>query len=266
MNKNDVAKVFSAWSAANSISQPHKKELLIEIVDQIASLFAVGNFYYFIINFENFTMDYVNEGIEDVLGIEPEDFSPQKGFEIMHPEDLAFMNEKEAVVSDFFFNKIVATDFFNYKSVYVMRMRHTDGSYKTILHQASVFSVSDDGKIQQTLCVHTDITYLNIPINHTVSFISSKKQCYHYAKESGNYAIIHQTKSSLEKKSFKDIFSKREKEIIAKLSQGMKYTEIATALSIAPSTINTHKKNMLKKSDCKNTPELIARYYIDSLF
>jgi len=211
-------------------------------------------------------MDYVHEGIRNVLGIEPEDFSMEKGFEIMHPEDLATMNEKEAVVFDFFFNKIAVEDLFNYKSVYVMRMRHTDGTYKTLLHQASVFSVSDDGKIQQTLCVHTDITYLNIPINHTVSFISSKKQCYHYAKKSGNYAIIHQNNSSLEKKSFKNIFSKREKEIIAKLSQGMNYTEIAEELSIAPSTINTHKKNMLKKADCKNTPELIARYYIDSLF
>ncbi|MFV5702517.1 LuxR C-terminal-related transcriptional regulator [Flavobacterium sp. XS2P12] len=266
MNKEDGAKVFSVWSRENSINLPNKKELLLEIIDQVASLFAVGSFYYFILNFENITMDYVHEGIRNVLGIEPEEFSMEKGFEIMHSEDLATMNEKEAVVFDFFFNKISSEDLFNYKSVYVMRMRHTDGTYKTLLHQASVFSVSDDGKIQQTLCVHTDISYLNIPINHTVSFISSKKQCYHYSKKSGNYAIIHKNNSSLEKKSFKDIFTKREQEIVEKLAQGMKFNEIAKELFISPHTINTHKKNMLKKADCKNTPELIARYYIDSLF
>jgi DNA-binding CsgD family transcriptional regulator len=266
MNKEDGAKVFSVWSKENSISLPNKKELLIEIIDQVASFFAAGSFYYFILNFENITMDYVHEGIHTVLGIEPGDFSMEKGFEIMHPEDLAYMNEKEAVVFDFFFNKIATEDLFNYKSVYVMRMKHTDGTYKTLLHQASVFSVSDDGKIQQTLCVHTDITYLNIPINHTVSFISSKKQCYHFAKKSGNYTLIHKNDATVEKKSFKDIFSKREREIIEKLGQGLNFNEIAKALFLAPNTINTHKKNMLKKADCKNTPELIARYYIDSLF
>jgi len=124
MNKEDGEKVFSVWSKENSINLPNKKELLIEIIDQVASFFAVGSFYYFILNFENITMDYVHEGIRNVLGIEPEDFSMEKGFEIMHPEDLATMNEKEAVVFDFFFNKIAVEDLFNYKSVYVMRMRH----------------------------------------------------------------------------------------------------------------------------------------------
>jgi DNA-binding CsgD family transcriptional regulator len=135
-----------------------------------------------------------------------------------------------------------------------------------MLHQASVFSVSDDGKIQQTLCVHTDITYLNIPINQTISFISSKKPSYHYAKKGEYYTLIQKNDFSAEKRSFKNIFSKREKEIVEKLAKGMKFNEIAEELFISPHTINTHKRNMLKKADCKNTPELIARYYIDSLF
>jgi DNA-binding CsgD family transcriptional regulator len=265
MNQEDGAKVFEVWSKENSINLPNKKELITEVVDQVASFFAGGNFYYFILNFEGITMDYVSEGVQNVLGIEPSQFSMEKGFEIMHPEDLAYMNEKEAVVFDFFFNKITAEEVFHYKSVYIMRMRHTDGSYKTLLHQASVFSVSDDGKIQQTFCVHTDITYLNIPINHTISFISSKKQSYHYAKKLGNYAVVHERDAALQKKSFKDIFSNREKEIIEKLGQGLNFNEIAKELFISPNTINTHKKNMLKKAECKNTPELIARYYIDSL-
>lgn len=266
MNKNDSAKVYSVWSKENSIHQPNKKELLLEIIDQVASFFAVGSFYYFIVNFENITMDYVHDGVRAVLGIEPEDFSMESCFEIMHPEDLASMNEKEAVVFDFFFNKIYSEDLFSYKTVYVMRLKNTDGTYRTLLHQASVFSISDDGKIQQSLCVHTDITYLNIPINHNISFISSKKPSYHFSKNSGNYAIIHENNSSLEKASFKDIFSKREKEIVEKLAQGMKFNEIAKLLFVSPHTINTHKKNILRKSGCKNTPELIARCYIDGLF
>src|SRR5690606_24140298 len=104
-------------------------------------------------------------------------------------------------------------DLFSYKTVYVMRLKHTNGTYKTILHQVSVLSASDEGKIQQVLGVHTDITYLNIPINHNVSFISTKKPSYHYSKNSGNYSIIHENSASLEKINLKNVFSKREKEI-----------------------------------------------------
>lgn len=265
MNKADSLKVFSVWNERNSILQPKKKELLIEIIDQIASLFAVGSYYYFVVNFENITMDFVHEGVRDNLGVEPEDFTMEYCFERMHPEDLASMNEKEAVVFDFFFNKITKEDLFSYKTVYVMRMKHADGTYKTFLHQSSIFSISNEGKIEQSLCVHTDITHLNIPINHNVSFISSKKQSYHYAKNSGSYAIIDENSPDLSKIHFNDIFSKREKEIIEILAQGKTFNEIAKQLFISPHTINTHKKNILSKSGCKNTPELIAKYYMNNI-
>lgn len=265
MNEKDSAKVLGVWESENKILLPNKKEILLEIVDQVVSLFAVGSFYYYIFNFENLKMDYVNDSIKDVLGIESEEFTVEKVFEIMHPEDLASMNEKEALVVDFFFNKIHPDDLFSYKTIYVMRFKHTDGTYKTILHQVSVISASDDGKIQQVIGVHTDITYLNIPINHNVSFVSLKKPSYHYSKNSGNYSIILENNSSLEKTSFKDIFSKREKEIINLISKGIKFNEIAKLLFVSPHTINTHKKNILKKSGCKNTPELIARSYVERL-
>ncbi|HCE55307.1 MAG: LuxR C-terminal-related transcriptional regulator [Lutibacter sp.] len=265
MDEKDSAKVLRIWESENKILQPNKKEIILEIVDQIVSLFAVGSFYYYIFNFENLKMDYVNDSIKDVLGIESEEFTVEKVFELMHPEDLASMNEKEALVVDFFFNKIHPDDLFSYKTIYVMRFKHTDGTYKTILHQVSVISASDDGKIQQVIGVHTDITYLNIPINHNVSFVSLKKPSYHYSKNSGNYSIILENSSSLEKTSFKDIFSKREKEIINLISKGIKFNEIAKLLFVSPHTINAHKKNILKKSGCKNTPELIARSYVERL-
>ena len=265
MNEKDSAKVLSVWDSENKILQPNKKELLLGIVDQVVSLFAVGSFYYYVFNFENLKMDYVNEGIKDVLGIEPDKFTVEKVFEIMHPEDLALMSEKEALALDILFNKIHFDDLFSYKTVYVMRLRHTNGVYKTILHQVSILSSSDEGKIQQVLGVHTDITYLNIPINHNVSFISIKKPSYYYTKNSGNYSIINENKSALEKIYFKDVFSKREKEIVEKLARGIKFNEIAKLLFVSPHTINTHKKNILRKSGCKNTPELIARCYVEGL-
>lgn len=34
---------------------------------------------------------------------------------------------------------------------------------------------------------------------------------------------------------------------------------MATYFNVSPHTINTHKRNILKKSHCKNTAELVAK-------
>ncbi|MFO7674052.1 MAG: LuxR C-terminal-related transcriptional regulator, partial [Lutibacter sp.] len=57
----------------------------------------------------------------------------------------------------------------------------------------------------------------------------------------------------------KVLFTKREIEIIIQLAQGENFKEIAALLFVSPYTIKTHRKNILKKSGCKNTAELIAK-------
>ena len=265
MNEKDSAKVLSLWESENKILHPNKKEIHLEIIDQVASLFAPGSFYYFVLNFENIGMDFVSDSIKDVLGIEPKEFSMKKAFELMHPEDLAKMNEKETVIVDFLLKEIPIEDLFLYKTVYTVRMKHKKGNYKTILHQFQVLNASDDGKIQKTLCIHTDITYLNIPVNHKLSFISTKRPSRYYSCESGCYALENENILNLEKDCFKDIFYKREKEIVKLMAKGIKYNEIAKIIFVSPHTINAHKKNILRKSGCKNTPELIARCYVEGL-
>lgn len=55
-----------------------------------------------------------------------------------------------------------------------------------------------------------------------------------------------------------EIFSEREIEIIELISKGFTNNEIAEKLHISSETIRTHRKNILRKCDCKNFPELIA--------
>ena len=66
-----------------------------------------------------------------------------------------------------------------------------------------------------------------------------------------NYKIIE--------KPCKLIFTIREVEIIKHLSEGKTFKEIAEILFVSPNTINYHKKNILKKSGCKNTTHVIVK-------
>ena len=244
MNNVAVDKLMEVWDTGNKILLPNKAKLCLDIVDQIASLFSVGPYYYYILNFESISMDYVSEGTREVLGLEPDEFSLQKAFEILHPEDLTSLPEKEAVATDFMLKKIILAERLMYKVVYMFRLMHISGIYKTMLHQAKALSLSDDGKIQYTLGIHTDVTYLNIPFNHDVSFISTERPSY--------YAVKTDSRLNYQESNFKNLFTNREKEIIQQMSIGKDYNQIAQLLFVSPHTITTHKKNILSKSGCKN--------------
>jgi DNA-binding NarL/FixJ family response regulator len=56
-----------------------------------------------------------------------------------------------------------------------------------------------------------------------------------------------------------EVFSPREKELLILLSEGLSSHEIGTKLGISERTVETHRKNMIKKLSVKNIAELIAR-------
>ncbi|WP_276483393.1 response regulator [Paraflavitalea pollutisoli] len=51
--------------------------------------------------------------------------------------------------------------------------------------------------------------------------------------------------------------TKREKEILHMISEGMTTADIATQLTLSPLTIETHRRNLLQKFDVKNVAALI---------
>ncbi|MBC3759101.1 PAS domain-containing protein [Hyunsoonleella sp. SJ7] len=249
MNEN-ARKVTRVWETENKILNPNKKEVLLDVVDQVASLFSAGPFYYYIINFEDVTMDYVHDGIVDVLGVQPEEFSVDKLFKIMHPDDLEVMHKKEGIATHFLFNDIPVENIPDYKVVYLMRLRHTSGVYKTILHQTKVLVMSHDGKIQKVLGIHTDVSHLNTPFDNKVSFISQKYPSVHFKYSKGNYVL---------REHYSTDYTKREIEILKLLSQGKTAQHISEQLSISLLTVNTHKRNILRKSGAINTSQLVAK-------
>jgi DNA-binding CsgD family transcriptional regulator len=61
------------------------------------------------------------------------------------------------------------------------------------------------------------------------------------------------------------ILSKREIEILKLLTHGLSSREIADKLMISYYTVRTHRKNILKKLDKKNTAEMISYTLLHNL-
>lgn len=251
MRDKSIAKVMSVWQVGNEILDPSNIKINLDFVEQIATLFSAGLYYYYILNFAKIEMEFVNNGVKDVLGIEPRDFSLNKILQLMHPDDISKLYEKEETVKHFLLNELPTEDMTSYKVVYLFRLRDINGSYKTILQQSKVLTVSEHGKIEQVIGIHTDVTHLNIPIDHKISFISNNKPSY--------CSIKAGLPINLQRIHYKDNFTTREIEVINKLSEGKNFKEVASDLYVSPHTINTHKKNILQKSGCKNTAELMTK-------
>lgn len=66
-------------------------------------------------------------------------------------------------------------------------------------------------------------------------------------------------------KSDKIVLSNREKEILNLISEGQSSKEIAENLFIAKSTVDTHRKNMIRKLDLSSGNELV-KYAIDKKY
>ena len=256
MDEDSVARIKAAW-IPNKVEKPVKTELYLNIIEQVANLFSAGSFYYYIMNFDTMQMDHVDTRIQSVLGIDPKDWSLDRVFDLVHPEDLKHMHRKEAAAVDFILNRIPTEDILKYKVVYVIRLRHADGSYRTILQQSKTLTVSEDGKVQQVLGIHTDVSYLNMPVDNKISFIGDGRPSFYAIPTEDDYTPEHYDYSTL--------FTSREKEILSNIAKGKTFGEIAGILNLSPHTINTHKKNILRKTDCKNTTELIARCVRDGI-
>lgn len=54
------------------------------------------------------------------------------------------------------------------------------------------------------------------------------------------------------------LLSKREIQILRLIADGLNSTQIADRLYLSPHTINTHRKNMLRRTNSKNTADLLA--------
>jgi len=70
-------------------------------------------------------------------------------------------------------------------------------------------------------------------------------------------------KSTLEKNSRQPVLTKREKEVMKLIAEGLTNAEIGKRLFISIDTVDTHRKNLYTKLDVKNTA-LLIRYAIEN--
>lgn len=249
MKTKPLNELNSLWENANSISQPVEIQKPLELAVKAANLFASGRCFFFTMDFVITDIDFVSNNTEEISGIPNHKFNLATWLEKWHSEDYEIVTKKESCKANFLFNFIDPVEIINYKVCQKYRMRQKDGTYRLFLNQISTILVTEDFKIQKTLLVQTDITHLGFTMNDRVSFIHV---------EGGKSYYSDDLETFVEEGSETVIFSKREVEILSLTAQGKTAQEISEILFIAKNTVDTHRRNILGKTNCLNMIEVVS--------
>lgn len=238
------------WSTVvkEDSAHAHELELQLELHKRLLHLFQPGTYYYYVFNIFQAQFEYVSPGVTSVLGYEPEEVDIHHFLEIMHPDDKPYFLEFERRITEFFralpFEKIA-----KYKMQYDFRMRRKDGSYVRLLHQAVQIEY-DETNYYRTLDIDTDITHIKprgIPCFSIIGLDGEPS----YFNITGDLALSPSD----------DPFTPKEREVLKLIVASYSSKEIAEMQFISLHTVNTHRKNILRKASARTPQELIRKAF-----
>ena len=242
-----IVQAQKAWQAAIKSGKEINMNIDLESYRKLLNIVSVGPFYYYVFDLQNASIQFVSPGITEVLGYEPEQFTPEFFFQIIHPDDApAFVNFGRKSVE--FFNKIAPEDIFGYKVRFDFRLRKSTGEYIRILQQVVTLQTTENGGINRTLGIHTDISHIKIEGNPVLSFVGME----------GRPSFLN-VELSAPFSATTELLTRREKEVLYYIVHGRHSSEIAEILFLSKHTVLNHRRNILAKTQTTTTAELIAK-------
>lgn len=200
---------------------------------------ALIDSYYFIFDCSLNVISFMNIAFHTVTGYDPTTFSVENLIEIIHPDDKDYFFECEEKDLQFK-NKLRFNEHFNYLYSYTYKIKTQAGEYVTIKQTCQALEVSNTGDLTKTLVIHQRIDdYVGRPMNDRRIYDKTRNI---YLDAENCYKL-----------------TKRELEILKLVQDGLNSTEIADKLCTSKYTVDTHRKNILNKTNSNNFIDLIRK-------
>lgn len=194
----------------------------------------------YVFNFFTGEITYVRNS-QSFLGINEDDFNYTSISSNIHPNEVWFFKKLLQVMVPIVLKGGGLKDWEKFTVKYRMKRR---GEYRNILRQTIVHEFNEQGQLASNLSILTDITDLNPSKEIQWSVVGSEE-------------IKNWLREELRNKNSID-FTNRELQVLEQLAEGKSSNEIAKELYLSKHTVDTHRRNLLKKSNCHNSVELVA--------
>lgn len=257
--QKDLQKISQHWREvySNNIKE-YKPFELSKDFQRFASIFSLGRSYLYIVNLHNFKLEYISDSVIQFIDKRVGDVEFQDLLKTVLPEELEHIQLKGKLIADFYTRFLNKSEVLQYKNMFSYRMEDKCGNILTMLYQAIPLSVHESGSPEHVLCIQTDVSHLKVTSTKDVSFLHLDGG-EHFLNVNIEAGVFDSKLIKQREKNLKELFTNREKEIVRYFAQGWNAEQIAEKLHLSPHTIKTHRRNLLKKSSCLNTTELVAK-------
>ncbi|GAB3659291.1 hypothetical protein GCM10028791_32680 [Echinicola sediminis] len=250
----DLSQMHSLWDQAVQDKKSPTTLPPINFNEIVSSVFAAGPFYYYILDFYDFSITHISPEFQKIHGISPENIRTiDDVLALTHPDDMDFVAKAEETAIAFV-SQLGVEKFTQYKVSYNFRYTTSSGNYELFNHQALILTIDEKGNFIKSINIHTNINHLTKRNNHKISFIGLAG-----LPSFLNIDVYPKEEKYNEKALRHNNFSKREIEIMKMIADGIETKIIADKLFISLETVKSHRKNMLRKTGCTNSTELVAR-------
>jgi DNA-binding CsgD family transcriptional regulator len=210
-----------------------------------------SNSFFIICNYTNGLYEFVSENIKDFLGFDLRGYSPVDATKfitsIIHENHIKFMiNLLLPVVLKYFKENATMLTGTDYRYTCCAKLKNVYDKYEWYLIDTAIVQVNESGFPVTTLITCTNIHHFK------------KDNCVYYnivkKNQDGVYEVMLEGTENNELDQYK--LTPREIQIINLISRGFTNKQIGEELSIAVHTVQTHRKNILRKTKCQGTAEL----------
>lgn len=187
------------------------------------------------------TKTFHEKGITDVLRHDVSHLTPDFFIKNIHPMDLDMYFKTSKAYRKFLCENVKDIKPFKDSFETNFRIRNKEGDYVPVLRHITPFIVNEENKVEVFLSICTDISFLGT--SNSVKFKV-------FSESDTSVFSTYLTEEKL--------FSGRETEVLKLLVRGYSSSRIANVLFVSVNTVNTHRKNLMKKANVNKTIDLVT--------
>ncbi|MDO7170810.1 response regulator transcription factor [Mariniflexile sp. AS56] len=246
----DISEIKGLYKEVfKSYAHPSLEEHVQKIIELDAYL-PYSSTFFCITNTRDLTFEYVSKNMGSCLGLDKNLFETQGMryfWSRMHPKDIEIWIGALNDLMIFTLNEISVEDRSKMSYTWNYRVKDSKGVYVNIIQNTTPIEFDADNKPIIGLAHYTVLdSRVKMEICASAKLLNENNE--YETKYFNNFS----------QKLLSDLISNRERDVIRLLILSHSSKSIAQKLNISPNTVDTHRRNILKKFNISSTGELIG--------
>tara|TARA_R110000787_G_scaffold43892_2_gene107462 strand:+ start:33954 stop:34724 length:771 start_codon:yes stop_codon:yes gene_type:complete len=248
--KNSYDQIFSSYG--------HKSlDVHIKKIIELDAFLPYNSTFFCLTNTQNLSFEYISKNMFPCLGLDSQNMK-EKGMRYfwsrIHPDDVESWLSALNKLMDFTINEILEEDRKQMSYTWNYRFKNSKDEYLNIIQNTTPLDFDKEYKPIIGLAHYTILdSKIKMDVCASAKFLNKNNE--YETKYFNNFS----------QKLLTNGISNRERDIVRLLILNKTSKEIAEKLFISSNTVDTHRRNILKKLNISSTGELVALLKMNKL-